>query len=166
MSYFLLLPLLLLVYFLPGRFLMRILFYLLVFGFLYFVLRFSGWILISILLFSALGMLFPNKTRRRTFSFNFDEGTRRMFEEEFRRGYQDSQSFQNDNYSTADDYRTLGVSESATNSQIKKAYYTTAKKYHPDTYSSMSDSQKKNAEEQFKKVNNAYQRIKKERNIS
>lgn len=157
--------LLLLIYILPSRVISRLLFYLLFFGILFFILRFSGWILISILLFSALGLIFPNKKRRRTFSFNFDDRTKKMFEEEFYRRYQQNQSFQQST-PTAEDYKILGINQNSTNSQIKKAYYSIAKKYHPDKYSSMSEAEKKNAEEQFKKINNAYQRIKKNRNIS
>ena len=92
-----------------------------------------------------------------------------MFEEEFFRRYQESYQ-QGENFqhrdATAKDYQILGINENATNSQIKRAYYSTAKKYHPDSYSSMSEAEKKNAEEKFKKVNNAYQKIKKQRNIS
>ena len=166
---FLVLPLFLL-FVLPGRLLIRIFFYLLLFGILFFILKFSGWILISILIFAFLGLLFPNRKRqRKTFSFGFDDRARKMFEEEFFRRYQESyqqgQNFQNRD-ATAEDYQILGINENATNSQIKRAYYSTAKKYHPDSYSSMSEAEKKNAEEKFKKVNNAYQKIKKQRNIS
>ncbi len=51
-----------------------------------------------------------------------------------------------------DYYKTLGVSESATEADIKKAFRKLAKQYHPD----MHPNDKK-AEEQFKKVNEAYE---------
>lgn len=48
-------------------------------------------------------------------------------------------------------YETLGVSEDATETEIKKAYRTLAKKYHPDV------SKEPNAEELFKKCSEAYE---------
>ena len=48
-------------------------------------------------------------------------------------------------------YETLNVSENATASEIKKAYRTLAKKYHPD----MNKDPK--AEEKFKEINAAYE---------
>jgi len=48
-------------------------------------------------------------------------------------------------------YETLNVSENATAAEIKKAYRTLAKKYHPD----MNKDPK--AEEKFKEINAAYE---------
>ncbi len=48
-------------------------------------------------------------------------------------------------------YETLGVSENATASEIKKAYRKLAKKYHPDMNKEAS------AEEKFKEINAAYE---------
>ena len=48
-------------------------------------------------------------------------------------------------------YETLNVSENATASEIKKAYRSLAKKYHPDM------NKEKDAEEKFKEINAAYE---------
>lgn len=54
-------------------------------------------------------------------------------------------------------YEVLGVSETATDEEIKTAYRTLAKKYHPDNYtnSPLSDV----AEQKMKEINEAYDTI-------
>lgn len=56
-----------------------------------------------------------------------------------------------------DPYMTLGVSRNATDEEIKKAYRTLARKYHPDNYagSDLADV----AEEKMKEINEAYDMI-------
>lgn len=55
-----------------------------------------------------------------------------------------------------DYYKTLGVSENATQDEISKAYKKLALKYHPDRHVSDTEEEKKAAEEQFKKISEAY----------
>ena len=62
-------------------------------------------------------------------------------------------------------YQILGLDTNANNSEIKIAYRKMATKYHPDKVSHLGDEFSKVAEEKFKSINDAYQQIKKERNI-
>ena len=62
-------------------------------------------------------------------------------------------------------YQILGLDTNANNSEIKIAYRKMATKYHPDKVSHLGDEFSKVAEEKFKSINDAYQQIKKERDI-
>ena len=62
-------------------------------------------------------------------------------------------------------YEILGVNKKQTNEEIKSAYRKMATKYHPDKVSHLGDDFAKFAEEKFKSVNDAYQKIKKERDM-
>lgn len=62
-------------------------------------------------------------------------------------------------------YKVLEVSPSATNEEIKKAYRNMALKYHPDKVGYLGEDIRRAAEEKFQKVNEAYEKIKKERGI-
>ncbi len=56
-----------------------------------------------------------------------------------------------------DPYQVLGVSQSASDDEIKKAYRTLSRKYHPDT--NVNNPNKEAAEEKFKQVQQAYEEI-------
>ncbi len=57
-----------------------------------------------------------------------------------------------------DPYTVLGVSRSATDDEIKKAYRALAKKYHPDNYED-TNPLKELASEKMKEINEAYDAI-------
>ncbi|MCM4159073.1 molecular chaperone DjiA [Antarcticibacterium flavum] len=62
-------------------------------------------------------------------------------------------------------YKILEIEKSATDAEVKKAFRTMAKKYHPDKLQHMDEAYRKGAEEKFRKVQEAYEHIQKERGI-
>ena len=62
-------------------------------------------------------------------------------------------------------YTILEIERSATDDQVKKAYRTMAKKYHPDRVNTQDEAIRKGAEEKFKQVQKAYEQIQKERGL-
>lgn len=63
------------------------------------------------------------------------------------------------------DYAILGVKSSDSDEDIKKAYRRLAIDNHPDKVAHLGENARKEAENRFAKINEAYQRIKKARNI-
>jgi DnaJ like chaperone protein len=66
---------------------------------------------------------------------------------------------------TDSSYKILEIDRLASNDEVKKAYRRMAMKYHPDKVSHLGEEFKKAADEKFKKVNEAYEKIKRERNM-
>ncbi len=62
-------------------------------------------------------------------------------------------------------YKILGLDSKSNDSEIKLAYRKMAAKFHPDKVAHLGEEFTKVAEEKFKAINDAYQKIKKERNL-
>lgn len=64
------------------------------------------------------------------------------------------------------DYEVLGVDESASDEEVKKAYRKLAIRYHPDKVASMGEEYQKGAKEKFQRLQEAYDNIKKSRGFA
>ncbi len=62
-------------------------------------------------------------------------------------------------------YQILEINDNASDSELKKAYRKMAVKYHPDKLTHLGPEFQKAAKEKFQKVSEAYEIIKKERDI-
>ena len=58
-------------------------------------------------------------------------------------------------------YEVLGIDESASNDEVKKAYRKMAIRHHPDKFSQLGEEQQKAAKNKFQKIQEAYEHIKK-----
>lgn len=96
--------------------------------------------------------------------------------EDYNSGYSRSNSNSNYGYSGYADsndksasldwaYNVLGIESTATDEEVRKAYRSMAKKYHPDLVNDMGEEVVKTATEKFKKVNEAYDAIKEVRKL-
>ena len=63
-------------------------------------------------------------------------------------------------------YAVLEIAPTATDDEVKAAYRRMAMKYHPDKVATLGAEVQKAAEEKFRKIQEAYETIKKERGIS
>ncbi len=64
-----------------------------------------------------------------------------------------------------DAYKVLGISPSATDDEVKKAYKEMVRKHHPDRVAKLGDDVRKAAEKKMQEINEARDRIYKERGI-
>ena len=80
----------------------------------------------------------------------------------------DHLSIRNMFVTVADDthYKILGVDRNTSNDEIKKAYRKLAVEFHPDKVAYLGENIRKDAEEKFRKINEAYEKIKKEKGIA
>jgi len=62
-------------------------------------------------------------------------------------------------------YKILEVDSNATDTEVKKAYRTMAKKHHPDKLNTADQALKKGAQEKFQQIQAAYEKIQKERGL-
>ena len=62
-------------------------------------------------------------------------------------------------------YKVLEVAPTATDDEVKKAYRQLALKHHPDRVASLGEDVQKAAEEKFKQITEAYERIRKARGM-
>jgi len=78
----------------------------------------------------------------------------------------DMESIRNMFYEDVDSaYKILEIDKSVSNDEVKKAYRRMANKYHPDKVSYLGDDIRKAAGEKFRKMKDAYEKIKKERGM-
>ena len=67
-------------------------------------------------------------------------------------------------YNSSDNaYKILEIDKSASDSEVKKAYRTMAKKYHPDRVGHLGKEHQEGAEAKFRLVQESYEHIQKER---
>lgn len=67
---------------------------------------------------------------------------------------------------TESDYKVLGTSKDASDDEVKKAYRKMAIRYHPDKVAQMGEEYQKGAKEKFQRIQEAYENIKKERQMA
>lgn len=88
-----------------------------------------------------------------------------FYRERFYSSSRDRSAYRRDDM--ADAYSQLGVSPSASDDEVKKAYRNLAKRYHPDTLKAqgLPDEMVARANERMSKINAAWNAVKKERGL-
>ncbi|MDA9261890.1 TerB family tellurite resistance protein [Flavobacteriales bacterium] len=76
-------------------------------------------------------------------------------------GYnQKTNSLNQDGISLENAYKVLGIDDSASEAEVKKAYRKLAIKYHPDKVAQLGEEFQKGAKEKFQKVQDSYEKVK------
>ena len=90
-----------------------------------------------------------------------------IYERHVGSGYSRSSHSGNQSYGQSsnkkDPYKVLGITSDATDDEVRKAYRRMAMKYHPDRVAGMSEELQRNAAEQMKEINSAFETIKQQR---
>ncbi len=73
--------------------------------------------------------------------------------------------FNLEKHDTQSAYKVLGISPSATNDEVKAAYRKMALQHHPDRVATLGEDIRQAAEKKFKEINDAKERIYKERGL-
>jgi len=99
-----------------------------------------------------LGWLIDSMYRRPTVHFTFQHGKADDFT-----GYQKQERAWQPyvDVTLQEAYRTLGVSETATDEEVRQAYRQMALRYHPDRVSSQGDAARQRAEKKFQEITEA-----------
>jgi len=116
--------------------------------------------------FDKLFAMFVNDQPEIFIVNNFNQTQEETSSPEDEYEYSKSSNYAYSTTSIYDDYAVLELSSSATDEEVKKAFRTLAKKYHPDTVNQNDESALKTASENFKKISESYERIKDFRGIS
>jgi|YNPMSStandDraft_1061717.scaffolds.fasta_scaffold00134_28 DnaJ-domain-containing protein 1 len=94
------------------------------------------------------------------FNFDFDDDLKREFENLNNNFSQNTSS--KTNYGILKEaFKILEISENASNDEIKQAYISKIKEYHPDKVASLGKDLQKIAEIKTKEINEAYNLIRK-----
>lgn len=129
-----------------------------------------------IIIFIAVRVLlsiFGVKKQRKTYYYRYNGQNTEEFNDFFRNagfgGYQQGGQSQSGYNSYGSNpyfedkskyYSVLGIDREASQEEIKKAYRTKAREYHPDKHAQSSESVKLEAEKKFKEINEAYDKLK------
>lgn len=113
------------------------------------------------------------KGNSRSYYYHFNSADAEEFQEFFRRAGFDGTNNNYGSYNRTNNgytnnyfgdkskyYTILGIDKNASQEDIKKAYRTKAREYHPDKHANGSDSEKEMAERKFKEINEAYEQLK------
>ena len=122
--------------------------------------RISGWCGVNEITYEAVKLLYMSSSYSGSYAGDSYGGGYSGGYGGYSGGYSGSSYQPRSGPSLDDCYKILEVSPTATDDEVKKAYRMAAMKYHPDKVSHLGEDVRKKAEEQFAKVNEAYDKIK------